>query len=106
MALRGNRLGFRQVCMQGSHAGSISSQRTYGNGRSTWMPTPYDPNEHAAVLRGWPTADWLQAHRWLGQDREDGITIATPRPQDLRMRLASARISKRRRTRVARVEPR
>jgi hypothetical protein len=47
-------LGFRLVRMQGSHAGSISSQRTYGDGRSTWMPTTYDPNENAAVLRGWP----------------------------------------------------
>jgi hypothetical protein len=27
MALRGNRLDFRQVCIQGSHAGSISSQQ-------------------------------------------------------------------------------
>jgi hypothetical protein len=27
MALRGNRLGFRQVDMQGSHAGSLSSQQ-------------------------------------------------------------------------------
>jgi hypothetical protein len=28
--LRSNRLGFRLVRMQGSHAGSISAQRTYG----------------------------------------------------------------------------
>jgi hypothetical protein len=106
MALRGNRLDFRQVCMQGSHTGSISSQRTYGDGRSTWMPATYDPNENAAVLRGWPTADWLQAHRWLGQDREDGISIATPRPQGLRMRLASSYFQTAALRGVARVEPR
>jgi hypothetical protein len=60
------------------------------------MRATYDPNEHAGCLtRVARAADWLQADGWLGQDREDGISIATPRPQGLRMRLASARISER-----------
>jgi hypothetical protein len=53
------------------------------------MRATYDPNEHAAVYQVARAADWFQADGWLGQDREDGITIATPRPQGLRVRLAS-----------------
>jgi hypothetical protein len=59
------------------------------------MRATYDPNEHAAVYQVARAADWFQADGWLGQDREDGISIATPRPQGLRMRMASARISER-----------
>jgi hypothetical protein len=75
MAFRGNGVGFRQVWMQGSHAGSISSQHSLRDGRSTWMPATYDPSAHAAVTRAAHAADWLRAHGGLGQDRQDRISV-------------------------------
>jgi hypothetical protein len=60
------------------------------------MHATYDPKRtRGCLMRVAAPQTWLEADGWLGQDREDGISIATPRLQGLRMRLATAHISER-----------